>query len=269
MDYSSVEKLKAYNDMTTWDLSKYADAPLELFQRYIDAGANINGLPDSKPPIIAAAEKQNLPVIEILIAAGANVNAQGYNRKTPLHVAIEKENLAIIQALIAAGANVNAQNHTGKTPLHLAIAKDNLAIIQALITAGANLNAQNNDGRTPLHVAALRGRKPIIHLLLKSGIADPFIKDLFGKTALSIFDDYPQALEARSLLQHYEEYYRENLKRKQNYFMRCLQKERMVKRVDPNTQEVQFKRRTGDEYGGNVSQNIFDYLIGPKKPKSE
>ena len=176
MDYSSVEKLKAYNDMTTWDLSKYADAPLELFQRYIDAGANINGLPDSKPPIIAAAEKQNLPVIEILIAAGANVNAQGYNRKTPLHVAIEKENLAIIQALIAAGANVNAQNHTGKTPLHLAIAKDNLAITQALITAGADLNAQQNSititttyfsaehntGNTPLHLAIAQDNLAII-----------------------------------------------------------------------------------------------------------
>jgi ankyrin repeat protein len=50
----------------------------------------------------------DLPAVEAMIAAGADVNAPGAeDLPTPLHLAIEQQWIEIVQRLIAAGADVN------------------------------------------------------------------------------------------------------------------------------------------------------------------
>jgi len=63
--------------------------------------------------------------------------------------------LTICNILIDAGAEINACDHSGNTPLHLTVqgygAK--IPVIETLIKRGADVNATNEDGFTPLLLA--------------------------------------------------------------------------------------------------------------------
>lgn len=50
------------------------------------------------------------------------------------------------ELLIAAGADVNARDNGGNTPLHLATAPE---VAQVLIRHGADVNARNGEGKLP------------------------------------------------------------------------------------------------------------------------
>ena len=66
-------------------------------------------------------------MIEVLLAAGANLEAQNKFRYTPLHEAAEhNKNPAVIEVLLAAGANPKARTVEGKTPWDFA--QDNEAL---------------------------------------------------------------------------------------------------------------------------------------------
>ena len=59
---------------------------------------------------------------------------------------------AVAQILLSAGADVNANNNNGETPLHCATHKNNSSIVQILLSAGADINAKDMQGR--LHLIA-------------------------------------------------------------------------------------------------------------------
>jgi len=105
-----------------------------------------------------------------LLAAGANPNGM------PLIMAIQCGERAIVQMMIAAGADVNAPfSHT--TPLIRAISSSYPEIVDLLICAGANVNHVAPDGTMPLDAARAQDRtnataderEQIIQLLLKAG----------------------------------------------------------------------------------------------------
>ena len=141
----------------------------------IAAGANVNAKEDEgQVPLHQAAIKGNIPVVSMLIAAGADVNARnGYNQ-TPLHEAAEGGKAVAISALIAAGASVNVKDAGGGTPLHeaarLAVHDHiSVAVFSALIVGGADVNAKSNDGETPLRAALSAGVSEIWSALIAAG----------------------------------------------------------------------------------------------------
>ena len=71
--------------------------------------------------------------------------------------------------LINAGADINAKNKDGSTPLHVAAEKKNKDIVELLILRHADINAKNNNGWTPLHVATIEYQWDIANLLRKNG----------------------------------------------------------------------------------------------------
>ena len=140
----------------------------------IAAGANVNAKEDEGiTPLHNAALKDNIPVISMLIAAGADVNAKHNFGQTPLHEAAEGSNVLAISALIAAGASVNVKDAGGGTPLHeaarLAVYHISVAVFSALIVGGADVNAKNNAGETPLRAVLSAGVSEIWSVLIAAG----------------------------------------------------------------------------------------------------
>ena len=56
---------------------------------------------------------------------------------TPLHVLVRRKDRYAVDVLIAAGVDVNAVGDMGETPLHVAVAQEDEAIIRSLLRAGA------------------------------------------------------------------------------------------------------------------------------------
>jgi ankyrin repeat protein len=88
-------------------------------------------------------------VIDLLIAAGAKVDAPGPFGWTPLRsnwMGLED----VTAALIAHGADVNAQDEDGFTPL---MTNNSVGAVRLLLRAGANPYLRNGEGKNALEVA--------------------------------------------------------------------------------------------------------------------
>jgi len=128
--------------------------------------------PTAKAPDISihkAATLGNIEAVKQHLAAGADVNATDdrYGR-TPLSFAAANDYKELIELLIAEGADVNANSKIG-TPLHAAAFWGQKEIAELLIANGADVNAKISDGNTPLYFAIWRQHPEITDLLRKHG----------------------------------------------------------------------------------------------------
>ncbi|KXH65190.1 hypothetical protein CNYM01_08125 [Colletotrichum nymphaeae SA-01] len=93
--------------------------------------------------------------------------------RTPLQQAVEDGNLTKIDLLLSAGANINAPaaDQAGATALQLAAITGRIGIAKMLIDMGADVDAPraSTSGRTALEGAAEHGRIDMIQLLLSEG----------------------------------------------------------------------------------------------------
>lgn len=63
----------------------------------------------------------------------------------------------MVEFLLGANANINAQHCHGLTPLHCAAYYGHTKIISTLLFTNADVSIRANDGCTPLHDAAMNG----------------------------------------------------------------------------------------------------------------
>lgn len=155
-----------------------ADGRTELIHDLLRRGADVNqAAGDGMTALHWAAERGDASLTELLIYAGANVEAgTRIGRYTPLHVASRNGAAEVVRVLLAARANPRAvTTNSGVLPLHLAAASGDVAAVVALLDAGADVNTgEGSWGQTPLIFAAGTGRVDVIHALLRAG-ADPEI----------------------------------------------------------------------------------------------
>ncbi|HEY0320070.1 MAG TPA: ankyrin repeat domain-containing protein [Pyrinomonadaceae bacterium] len=159
-------------------------------------------------PMTPAQENRNqLEVIKLLLAAGADPNKKDGTGDAPLHrsfYAYQRYQMTtqpsdfegIFKALIAAGANINERDAKGRTVLMLASSKSSegeyinkvdearVRLIKILIEAGADVNATDVEKQTPLMFAIkTKASDGVIRTLIAAG-AVVNATDATGQTTL-------------------------------------------------------------------------------------
>lgn len=98
----------------------------------------------------------NLPVMELLIQHGANVEAVNEHGRRPIHEVIDSAE-CVSYLVNTCHVDVNAMKRGDWTPVMIASWKGRLDIVQILVKAGALLNRTTKDGRTALYLAVQEG----------------------------------------------------------------------------------------------------------------
>jgi uncharacterized protein len=178
--------------------------------------------PGGMTPLLYAARHNHIDVAELLLDAGADLNAKEANGIWPLLIAISNNNMPMAHFLLQQdGVLIDDQDWYGRSPIWEAVNVRNLyvhnntfvngidrgpvlEIIRELVDKGADLNVRTKEtppfrhhllnitgslewvdftGQTPFLTAALAGDLTVMKLLLEHG-ADPKIDTFEGTSPL-------------------------------------------------------------------------------------
>jgi len=142
-----------------------------------------------------ACEVGDLSLVESMINRGIDVNAKDARfGNTTLHFAVTNEQLEVLRLVLARGADPNLRNKQGSTPLQIAtfVRFENQEamrehIIDLLLKHHANADIADRRGVTPLMWAAGRGNAAVVRRLLHVG-ANRSLRDSKGRTAINYAD---------------------------------------------------------------------------------
>lgn len=126
--------------------------------------------------LMKAAAAGKAQSVQMLIDAGASVDAKDTQDNTALHLAATKLNSDLLAALVAGGAKLDAKNLKGETALQIAANALNLPATKLLIEAGAEKNVLNANGENILVPFLVSGNEKAVLELVSMGVDFSVIK---------------------------------------------------------------------------------------------
>ena len=162
----------------------------------------------SLTPLGLAVQSAPMEMVRLLLQSKADVNQpSGANGQTPLIIALrerpEPEADPVVEALVAAGADWTIRSTAGDTALHLAASGGYEKWVEAALKAGVDPNAKANDGQTPL-IYAQQGRNGyrVVSRLLGAGatLEAPQKNENWFAYACATWPENPEALAAMAAL---------------------------------------------------------------------
>jgi len=122
---------------------------------------------DGWTPLHLAAHFGRLEVMRILLSNGADHRAvsRNSNRNQPLQAAAANRQTEAVELLLKAGADVDARSHGDFTALHIAAANGVTRMVEALLNAGADVGAKTEEGKMPMDFAVDGDHSEMVALL--------------------------------------------------------------------------------------------------------
>jgi ankyrin repeat protein len=168
----------------------------DVVEFLLQRGLDVNALHLNKTPLMHTAMVGHLDVLRVLLAADppAEVDRQSPDGNTALLLAVLEENLEVVKLLLAHGANIDVTMLDGTTALMVAAATNHLEVLEELLLARPPtlLDARAQDGRTALYFAVRSNFPRIVDALLAAG-ADPNIANNQVLTPLMVARDADMA----------------------------------------------------------------------------
>ncbi|XP_028404349.1 NF-kappa-B inhibitor epsilon-like isoform X2 [Dendronephthya gigantea] len=162
---------------TALHLAVLTKQPL-VVQQLMNAGADANAQDRNGQTAIhlCAANGDIRCLHEIKSAKSKRINLEikNFDGLTALHLAVQKKHQNVVEALIQYGANIDVKDgKSGHTPLHHAIDHECCEILQLLVAKGANINKPNYSGVSPVQNANCCRNEAISKIILSQETAAP------------------------------------------------------------------------------------------------
>ncbi|XP_023310968.1 ankyrin repeat domain-containing protein 17 isoform X5 [Anoplophora glabripennis] len=144
----------------------------ELAQVLLAMHANVEdrGIKGECTPLMEAASAGHLDIVRLLVAHGADVNAQSTSGNTPLMYGCAGGHTEVVKFLLENGANVEDHNENGHTPLMEAASAGHVGLAKILLMHGAGINTHSNEFKeSALTLACYKGHLDMVRFLLEAG----------------------------------------------------------------------------------------------------
>ena len=150
---------------------------LDVAALLVQAGADVDLADDSRQSayLIATSEVGDDPrLLELTLAAGADINAKDSYDGTGLIRAAERAHETIVERLLQAGIDRDHINRLGYTALHEAVVfgeggPADQATVAALVAGGVDLGIPDGSGTTALAHAERGGQREVASILRAAG----------------------------------------------------------------------------------------------------
>ena len=118
--------------------------------------------------LMIGAWEGNIPMMELFVARGADINKANSVGEQALQHAAWKGRMDAVRWLVEHGARLNREGKEWAA-LHYAVFAGHAEVVAYLLERGADINALSTNGSTPLMMAAREGREAIAGTLLAAG----------------------------------------------------------------------------------------------------
>lgn len=125
------------------------------------------------PSLVRVVSAAHRPVIDLLFAAGVDVNQPDQRGRTALIAAALARDWQTVSRLLKAGADVQRADESGITPLMAAAMGGHLATGQELLSRGADPTKADRGGHTALHYAIGARQSGLVDRLLQANLPPP------------------------------------------------------------------------------------------------
>ncbi|PMK00355.1 ankyrin repeat domain-containing protein [Vibrio sp. 10N.261.55.A7] len=175
------------------DRASLVEAILYGDERVVKALLNFN-IDPSKPdsdgytPLMVAIETEQLNVVDMLVAKGADLHFADLEGGYPMWYAVDGGNKQIIEQLVKHGASLNRLDEINQTILMFAASAGEMDLIPYGIEAGVSPLEQDSEGDTMLHYAAYGDNYDMYELIAEEYPQLVKIKNDRGMTALDILN---------------------------------------------------------------------------------
>jgi ankyrin repeat protein len=180
------------NELVTEFLFAAEQGDLEALKACLAKGVDINATNRQKrTAIIIASLNKHYPCVELLIAAGANVDQQDQTCFNPFLISCLTNDLTLLRIVLPANPDLDRLTRFGGVGITPASEKGHVEIVRELLAhTDINVNHTNFVGWTPLLEAIVLNdggakQQEIVKLLLDNG-ANPHMTDKYGKSPLEL-----------------------------------------------------------------------------------
>ena len=145
----------------------------DCLQLLLAAGGDVNKCDnDGFSPILIASQFGQSAALGILLLAGGDVShvlTTGPNKgASPLWALAFSGRTECLEQLLMKGCDINSCTDDGRSPVYVAAENGHADCILKLVSAGGDVNKFANDGRSPIYIAASSGHTACVSQLLAS-----------------------------------------------------------------------------------------------------
>lgn len=208
----------------------YSNKDVKTFDYFLSKGVSANQKDkEGNTALINAAEKNDLPIVELLAEKTQNINHKNKEGLSALSKAVKGNNIEVIEYLLKKGADVKVVDYKGNTLayylvksytdknkevftqkkkllakkglrfqtaqeknnslFHIAIEKNSVNLLKEISLLNIDLNSKNKDGLTALHKAVMQAENTKLIKYLLSIGADKAITTDFGETVYELAEE--------------------------------------------------------------------------------